>query len=68
MATWVTTDSLKEVLIKFRQQGDSRWASKDEVRTDAQIAGIVEDVLEEADIGPVGGLTEDEVQEVVDTL
>lgn len=68
MATWVTTDSLKDTLIKFRVSGDSRWAFKNEVRTDSQITEIVEDVLEEADFGSVGGLTDEEVQEVIRTL
>ncbi len=68
MAQWVTTDGLKDALTKFRVAGDSRWASRDDVPTDEAIAGIVEDVLEEADIGPVAGLTDSEVQEVIDTL
>ncbi len=62
MAQWVTTEGLKDALTKFRVAGDSRWASKDDV------CGIVDDVLQEADIGPVSGLTDDEVREVIEAL
>ena len=63
MAQWITNEALKDALLKFRERGDERWASKSEAVTIDNVTNIVQQV-----VGDYSSLTPEEIDEIIASL
>lgn len=63
MATYITKDGLVDVLTRFRERGDERWASKSEAISEQRVLELIDELGID-----VSELTQYEIEEVLASM